>query len=307
MKDLLDKISTLTFGTEIECEGIARHNAARDVAAAFNANGIGGEITSYDGYPAVKDGKGRTWQFKYDGSLAGNGGCEMVTPILRWADIETLQIAIRALRAAGAKVNARCGMHVHVGTQGWSPRQIANLARIFYRQERIIIAAAGTRQSRLDHYTRPTDPEFIARLDRIRVMTLDTLSMAWFGCISPITANVHHYEPHRYRTLNLNNLWRDSKTVEFRLFESTLHAGEAKANIALCLALAAKALAAKAPRGGHRALDAHDGKFDGRALLVHLGLNGAEFATVRQHLTKRLKGSAYKHEWLARHAALSIA
>lgn len=298
MKDLLDKIVYITFGTEIETEGIGRYCAAEAVAAAFKDAGIAvSGPTGFSDCYTINAG-GRVWSFKYDGSLAGNGGCEMVTPILTWTDMETLQIAVRALRRAGAKVSSRCGMHVHIGTQDWTPRQIANLVRKFYRQEDIILKAAGTARNRLGHYTRPTDPEFIARLDGIREMTLDAINMAWFGVSTP-WHNIGHYEGHRYRTLNLNNLWRDSKTVEFRLFEGTLHAGEVKANIALCLALAVNALVAKNPRGGHRTIDAHDGKFDGRALLVHLGLNGEAFKTVRQHLTKRLNGASTKHEWQA--------
>ena len=298
MKDLLEKIANLTFGTEIETENIDRYRAASAVADAFKEAGltVTGPTGFSDCYTIVAN--GRSWNFKYDGSLADNGGCEMITPILTWQDMDILQVAVRALRHAGAKVNGRCGMHVHIGTQGWTPQNIANLVKKFYRQEDIILKAAGTASNRLGHYTRPTDPQFIDRLERIGNMTLDAINMAWFGYSRPQYA-IGHYEGHRYRTLNLNNLWRESKTVEFRLFEGTLHAGEVKANIALCLALAANALAAKNPRGGRRTIDAHDGKFDCRALLVHLGLNGEAFKTVRQHLTKRLKGASTKHEWLA--------
>ncbi|MBQ9788436.1 MAG: hypothetical protein IJW31_02405 [Lentisphaeria bacterium] len=36
-------------------------------------------------------------------------------------------------------------------------RQIANIARIFYKQEELILNAAGTFETRLSHYTKRTD------------------------------------------------------------------------------------------------------------------------------------------------------
>ena len=45
--------------------------------------------------------------------------CELVTPILTYNDIETLQELIRKLRHAGAKSDATrgCGVHIHIGAK----------------------------------------------------------------------------------------------------------------------------------------------------------------------------------------------
>ena len=50
-----------------------------------------------------------------------------------------------------------------------------------------------------------------------------------------------HYNQTRYHALNLHSFFSKS-TVEFRLFNSTLHAGKIKAYVQFCLALSAWAI-----------------------------------------------------------------
>ena len=80
--------------------------------------------------------------------------------------------------------------------------------------------------------------------------------------------------------------------MEFRLFNGSLHAGEVKAYVQLCLALASKAMKAKSTSGKKRAYTPASGRYDMRVILLGLGLIGDEFATARHHLTKRLDGSS---------------
>lgn len=55
--------------------------------------------------------------FRKDVSIAGCDAekCELVTPILKYENIETLQELIRRLRKAGAKSDYTrgCGVHIH--------------------------------------------------------------------------------------------------------------------------------------------------------------------------------------------------
>ena len=119
---------------------------------------------------------------------------------------------------------------------------------------------------------------------------LTSMNKAWFGEL-----NMHpaHYEKHRYYDLNLNNIWRTG-TIEVRAANGSTHAGEIKANLILCLAIAAKALTAKsASSRNRREYDTRSAKYDMRVFLVcGLGLNGDEFKNVRMHLLKRLPGCA---------------
>ena len=213
----------------------------------------------------------------------------MVTPILKWDDLETLQAVVRALRQAGAKTPSCTSQHVHVGIADFDARQIANIARIFYKQEELILKAAGTLERRLEHYTRRTDRAFIARLEQAKPTTREALNRAWFGYSNP---HPEHYDHARYRDINLNNVWRMG-TVEFRLFNGTTHAGEVKAHIQLCLAIAAKAKTATcASTKNQRPYNPESAKYDLRVFLLRLGMIGKEFKNTRMHLMKRMPGSA---------------
>lgn len=133
---------------------------------------------------------------------------------------------------------------------------------------------------------------FVQRLDRLKKdCTLSDLNRAWFG--SNFDFMPSHYDSHRYASLNLNNIWRDTHTVEFRLFNATAHAGEVKANIALCLAICAQAKIKKnASMRNPYTFDAGCAKYDMRVRMIKLDLIGAEFENVRMHLTKRLTGNS---------------
>lgn len=79
------------------------------------------------------------------------------------------------------------------------------------------------------------------------------------------------------------------RTLEWRCFESTLHAGVVRANITLALAISAQAinqtrtLAKKTPVTENPA-------FTFRTFLLRLGLVGEEYKNVRMHLLKDLPG-----------------
>ena len=53
----------------------------------------------------------------------------MVTPILHYEDIETLQELIRRLRKAGAMTNSSCGIHIHIGADRHTPKETKHRLR----------------------------------------------------------------------------------------------------------------------------------------------------------------------------------
>ena len=275
-----------TFGCELEYEGISRDTAAKVVAE------VTGGAARYEGSHlsnwVVTMPDGRKWQVVSDGSL--NGGAEVVTPILRWDDIETLQKVVRALRARGAKANDRTGLHVHVGAADFGPSAIKNLVRTFYKQETLILKAAGTKANRIARYTRTTDHAFVDRICKMANPTMAKINEAWFGRYNP---HPYHYDEHRYRALNLNNLWDTKKTVEYRFFNGTTHAGAVKAAVQLSLLIAIRAKVAKASSAKNpRPYSEASAKYDFRVFLLRLGANGAVYKTMRKLFTKNLPGSA---------------
>ena len=84
----------LTFGTELEYTNITREKAAKAIHSV-----VGGTVRYYGGgYDAwqVTAPDGRIWKAVSDGSLTDRAtSAEVVTPILKWEDMETLQAVVR--------------------------------------------------------------------------------------------------------------------------------------------------------------------------------------------------------------------
>ena len=281
------QLNERTFGVELEYEGISRERAARTVAKVTGgtARYTGGCYDTWE----VATPDGRIWKAVRDGSLYGTSA-EVVTPILRYEDIGTLQAVVRTLRKAGAKANSRTGLHVHVGIGDYTGTNVKNLIKTFYKQEDLIIKALGTLPERLGHYTRPTDRGFVEKICSLRNPTMEAVNRAWFGTYNP---NPDHYDGHRYRTLNINNLWNSKKTAEWRLFNGTTHAGEVRAAVEFCLLLAIRAKTAKASSAkNRRASGGENEKYAMRCFLIRLGANGPTFKTLRHHFGKNMRGSA---------------
>lgn len=288
MQNAIETMKSLTYGTELEYTGITRQRAAHAVQSVVDGTIAHRPELGYDTWQ-IKAADGRTWKAISNGSLGSDGGCEVVTPILRWEDMATLQEVVRSLRRAGTKATSETSQHIHIGAQNFTPAQIANFARIFYKQEELILKSLGTWEHRLGHFAKRTDRAFIERLDAAKPKTSEALNQAWFGSL-----NMHptHYEPHRYHDLNLNNIWRMG-TIEVRAANGSTHAGEIKANIILFLAIAAKALLAKsASSKGQRIYDPASAKYGMRVSRSADWLNGDEFKNTRTHLLKRLPGDA---------------
>ena len=83
-----------TIGVEVEMNSITRQKAAK-VAADFFGTGRYENTAGRNGYStwSAWDAQGREWKFQKDVSIAGpdEQKCELVTPILAYQDIETLQ------------------------------------------------------------------------------------------------------------------------------------------------------------------------------------------------------------------------
>ncbi|MBT5613131.1 MAG: amidoligase family protein [Lentisphaerae bacterium] len=281
----------IRFGIEIETVKRSR----REVAYAIHSV-VGGNVT-HAGTPAcydpwhITDLRGRTWKVMADASLVNvtrNLQAEVVSPVLGYDDIAQLQEVVRAIRRAGARVDSTCGIHIHIDAAPFDGRRLANLAKMVYKQEPLVLHALGVSASRQSRYTRPVEDQLIRQIEASRPTTTDELNRLWYGYHN---SNPTHYDGTRYHGVNLHNVWYRG-TVEFRYFESTLHAGKVKAYIQFCLAIAAKALTARAASSKKREFSATSAKYDFRCWLLRLGLIGDEFKTARLHLMANMPGSA---------------
>jgi hypothetical protein len=213
---------------------------------------------------------------------------EVVSPVLRYDDIDPLQCVIRAVRATGARTDATTAVHIHIGAAPFDGRSLTRLAKLVYKQEPLILTALGIQQRRLQRYTKPMSPDFMARLERYRPQTTAQMNRIWYGHRN---TNPTHYDSSRYHGVNFHNVWYRG-TIEFRWFEGTLHAGKVKSYVQFVLALAAKGLNSRAASSRKREFRPESAKYDFRVFLLHLGLIGDEFKTARKHLLGLMPGDA---------------
>lgn len=140
-----------TFGVEIELTGITRKKASQVIANFFGTENF--YIGSYYDTYAATDNKGRTWKAMHDGSIRTDGGqaVEIVTPVLKYDDIENLQEIVRQLRHSGAKANETCGIHIHIGSENHTAKTLTNLVNIMTSKQNLIYKALGIKSER-EHY-----------------------------------------------------------------------------------------------------------------------------------------------------------
>ena len=303
----IEEMKKQTIGVEVEMNGITREKAAR-TAATYFGTGRYENTAGRNGYYtwSAWDADGREWKFQRDVSIQGTDSekCELVTPILTYADMETLQELIRQLRHKGAKSDASrgCGVHIHIGAKGHTPRTLRNLANIMASHESLIAEALKLDRGRMSRYCRTVDPRFLEKLNRRKPETMAALADIWYTSHNADYGRSQHYNNSRYHMLNLHATFTKG-TVEFRLFQfdeptrerkGGLHAGQLKSYIQLCLALSqmAKTVRTASPKPQQN----ENPKYAMRTWLLRLGFIGEEFATARDILTRRLSGdAAFRH------------
>ena len=288
-------LEEIKIGVEVETTLLTR----REVAEAIRSV-VGGTVehigtpSCYDPY-RITDARGLVWNVVADSSLTSappEKRAEIVSPILGYDDIPQLQEIIRAVRRAGARAGADAGLHVHVSSEHVTPKALANLCKMVYKQEEIIYAALGVSDARKARYCKPLNPDFIRRICTNPPRTYTQLNTQWYG---RYTEHPQRYDQTRYCAINING-WFVRSAVEIRCWQGSLHAGEVRAAIIFCMALLAKAINSKATSAKKRTFDPASGRYDMRVLLISaLGLNGDRFKSVRKHLLCRIPGdSAFK-------------
>ena len=299
----ISEMKKQTIGVEVEMNGITREAAAK-LAAGYFGTGRWKDTARRNGYYtwSAWDAQGREWKFQRDVSISGPDSekTELVTPILHYEDIETLQELCRRLRKAGAKSDATrgCGVHIHIGANGHTPQTLRNLANIMASHESLLADALRLDRGRMNRYCRTVDPDFLRTLNRRKPTTMAALADVWYRGNGANYGRDQHYNDSRYHMLNLHATFTKG-TVEFRLFQfdapdgkrqNGIHAGQLKSYIQLCLALSqlAKDVRTASPKPQQN----ENPKYAMRTWLLRLGFIGEEFATARDFLTRNLDGDA---------------
>lgn len=284
------------FGLEVEMTGITRRRAGEVLAEYFETS-CEYDGTYYDAYSA-RDGQGRRWKVMSDGSIDcqtredgrrvaadRSYSVELVSPICQYRDIGTIQEVVRALREAGAFVNSSCGIHIHVNAAPFTAPQLRNLVNIMAAKEDMIYRALQVDRNRESDYCKKIDPDFLERLNRRRPERMEELKDLWYRGRD---GSGEHYHFSRYHCLNFHSVFQKG-TIEFRAFNSSLHAGKIKAYLQFCLAMTAQAFNQRSARPD-KTVSSNE-KYTFRVWLLRLGMIGDEFKTARQHLLNHLDGN----------------
>ena len=223
-----EKAGEFTFGVEIEC-------FTKDRSLPSGSYEYPEEIGH--GFPA-------SWKVKTDSSISTklltHDEVEIVSPVLKGVDgIQQVKDVVKLLNEyADAKVNQTCGFHVHVGARsvaggmadnvaGW----VSNLINLIGQHELALYASTGSKyRATTCTYTKSIKNDYPqAKRDELKKKKWDIL-------VREITGM------DRFRTLNVNNMFRPQMTVEFRVFAGTVNLTKILGHIQMALGLCEKAL-----------------------------------------------------------------
>lgn len=289
-----------TIGVEIEMTGITREKASKVISKFLNGK-IKRSYDNCDTYKVTAPDK-RVWKIMSDASIQtmkkGKGtlisadksySVELVTPILKYEDIETLQELIRKLRHSGAvsESKLKCGIHIHIGAKGHTPNTLKNLVNLIAAKEDLIYKSLEIDPAR-GKYCKKVNNHLIEAINKKKPKSLKELANIWYSDYG-VENRRRHYHTSRYRGLNLHSTFTKG-TIEFRLFNGTMHAGKIRSYIVFCLAISYQALKQKSASAKRKHTD--NEKYTFRCWILRLGLIGDEFKNCRMHLMKALDGDS---------------
>lgn len=277
--------------------GITRSQAAQALGVLFGTTPqyTGGTYSAW----SVTDPQGKVWKLVNDGSIhatkkhgraqnpaSGEYKVEMNSPKLEYAEMEKLQNVVRTLRSAGAVVNSSCGMHVHVDASKHTPQSLKNALSIMYSKEDILFKALSVNENRVSRWCQKVREPVLQNMRKLKKgASMNELRNIWYEGRG---GNMDHYHWTRYYALNLHSVFYRG-TLEWRCFESTLHAGKVRANITLALAISAQAINQSRTQMKKTPITENPA-FTFRTFLLRLGLIGEEYKNVREHLLENLPG-----------------
>ena len=294
------------FGVEVEMTGITREKAANIVAEVLGSTPSRPNSSCYE-TRTIADQANRKWKIMRDSSITAIRNdesnepgdeykVEFVTPPLKYEDIELLQDIIRKLRENGAKSHSSCGIHIHVDGANHDAKSLRRLVNFMTSRQDLIYEALeiGDRES---IWCQKLHTNLLNEMKKDKNLSKEQAEQIWYSRANDGYSdgiNHEHYNRTRYHGVNLHSYFSKG-TVEFRLFNSTLHAGKIKAYIQFCLAVSAWAITSQ-DKIVFRSMAGYTAEkkvtIMRNILTNRLGLYGDEFKTCRLHLMTPLKKAA---------------
>jgi hypothetical protein len=200
-------VQEITFGVEIETV-IPRG------LFPIGGHGAGVAIAELPGWLADRDPSIRV----PSGLRATHEACEFVSPVFKGlAGMRQLLADLAKIKAWGAKVNASCGLHIHVGMDKSNAEVVKRLTTLVANFEKAIYASTGTK-----------------RRERGR----------WCAGLQRYAAAERAVQATQDNRYHVANFGTNKPTVEFRAFSATLDPVKLTGYVWLCVGLMERALRA---------------------------------------------------------------
>jgi hypothetical protein len=147
-----------------------------------------------------------------------------------------------ALRSVGCRPIPSAGIHVHIDGTAMTAEQVASVGRAFAKFEDCIyrVASSGWNEVRsgANHYAKPLTNEQVKAIAKAK--TDRALAEAYYPAggrtSDPLARGTYHGDVARYFGLNLHS-WFYRKTIEYRVFNSSLNPERIQGYVAMCMAL----------------------------------------------------------------------
>ncbi|MDR0752417.1 MAG: amidoligase family protein [Christensenellaceae bacterium] len=207
---------------------------------------------------------------------------KLITPCCKYDDIELINKVICLLHAGGANINNECNLHIEILNGSYfTSTNLITLVSLMASKEQLLFKTVGVHDIRRKHLLFTND-NFLNIIIKNKKLTLDELKKHWFEQTKAIN------EMKTY-ALDLNCFWK-AGSVEFTFFNSTFNTDEIKAYIDLCLSIVnhAKSIThtnSKSTTPKNESYKMHNW------ITKSFVLNGNEFRTTRDILTKKLDGN----------------
>ncbi|NBR70726.1 MAG: hypothetical protein EBT75_01295 [Proteobacteria bacterium] len=227
-----------TFGIELEFTGRYKHDTANAIAQALGVphiHSMGYHSLSCEtcGRHIPESERYSQWRVERDGSVTqfrggGEWGGEVVSPVLKLADLPIVEKVLRAMRTPtesmghgfAATTNRRCGLHIHVFTKDLTKTQRANIVRRWAALDQSVMQTLVAVSRRGNYYCMPMSSQ---EVDRVAFFLENGNSAA----LETVTQ--------KYRSLNVLP-FKKIGTFEFRLHQGTLNFSKVKNWVTLLLA-----------------------------------------------------------------------
>lgn len=225
-----------TFGIEIEFTGRNKHDTADAIARALgvpHVHSMGYHSTRCETcrLDIPEHQRYAEWRVERDGSVTqfrngGEWGGEVVSPVLKLADMPTVKKVLEAMRtptlAGGeaATTNRNCGLHIHTYTKDLTNGQRANIVKQWAALDKAVFQTLVATSRRNNRFCMPMSQQ---EVDRVAFFLENGNNAA----LETVTQ--------KYRSLNVLP-FKKIGTFEFRLHQGTLNFTKVKNWVTLLLA-----------------------------------------------------------------------